>query len=107
MPVSTSSLPGPLPTNLRILLWDIDGTLIRALRRGAVKVHTIPMLEDVSGTAGTLAIMQGSGTTDLLLVTGALLHVACTHEHIRQRIDPLRESYMAAMHKATGNGQEF
>lgn len=95
------------PSHPRILLWDIDGTLIHSLRRGAFKDYTIPMLEDVFGTAGKLADMQVSGMTDLGIVGEALRHEGFTHEHIRERIDHLRESYMAAMHKATGNGIEF
>lgn len=91
----------------RILLWDIDGTLIHSLRRGAFKDYTIPMLEEVFGTSGTLAEMQVSGMTDLGIVAEALRHEGFTHEHIRERIDHLRESYMTAMHKATGNGTEF
>src|SRR5258705_13285183 len=94
------------PSSLRILLWDIDGTLIRSLRRGAFKDYTIPMLEDVFGTAGTLAEMQVSGMTDLGIVAQALQHEGFTHEHIRERIDHLRESYMTAMRKATGDGGE-
>jgi phosphoglycolate phosphatase len=103
-----TSLPHDLgPSELRILLWDIDGTLIHSLRRGAFKDYTIPMLEDVFGTAGKLAEMQVSGMTDLGIVAEALQHEGFTHEHIRERIDHLRESYMTAMRKATGNGVEF
>jgi phosphoglycolate phosphatase-like HAD superfamily hydrolase len=94
-------------SSLSILLWDIDGTLIHSLRRGAFKEYTIPMLEDVFGTAGTLAEMQVSGMTDLGIVAEALRHEGFTHEYIRERIDHLRESYMTAMHKATGSGTEF
>ena len=107
MPVSTTPLHALRPSHLRILLWDIDGTLIHSLRRGAFKDYTIPMLEDVIGTAGTLADLQVSGMTDLGIVAEALRHEGFTHEHIRERIDHLRESYMTAMHKATGNGNEF
>lgn len=107
MPLSTTSLNPLDPSDLRILLWDIDGTLIRSLRRGAFKDYTIPMLEDVFGTAGKLAEMQVSGMTDLGIVAEALQHEGFTHAHIRERIDHLRESYMTAMLKATGNGAEF
>jgi phosphoglycolate phosphatase-like HAD superfamily hydrolase len=107
MPPSTTPRNPLNPSHLRILLWDIDGTLIRSLRRGAFKDYTIPMLEDVFGTAGKLAEMQVSGMTDLGIVAEALQHEGFTHEHIRERIDHLRESYMAAMHQATGNGAEF
>jgi len=107
MPVSPSPLHDLRPSHPRILLWDIDGTLIHSLRRGAFKDYTIPMLKDVFGTAGNLADMQVSGMTDLGIVAEALRHEGFTHEHIRERIDHLREAYMEAMHKATGNGEQL
>jgi phosphoglycolate phosphatase-like HAD superfamily hydrolase len=92
---------------LRILFWDIDGTLIRSARTGAFKDYTIPMLEGVFGTSGRLAEMKVSGMTDLQIVAEALRPEGFTHEHIRERIDYLRERYMEEMHKATSNGAEF
>lgn len=91
----------------RILLWDIDGTLIRSARTGAFKDYTIPMLEEVFGTSGRLAEMQVSGMTDLQLVAEALRDEGFTHQDISDRIDHLRERYMAEMKRATGNGEEF
>jgi phosphoglycolate phosphatase len=98
----------PHPSSLeRILLWDIDGTLIRSARTGAFKDYTIPMLEEVFGTSGRLAEMQVSGMTDLQIVAEALRDEGFTHEDIRERIDHLRERYMDEMKRATGNGSEF
>ncbi|HEV2884911.1 MAG TPA: HAD hydrolase-like protein [Pyrinomonadaceae bacterium] len=94
------------PSSLRILLWDIDGTLMRSTRAGSFKDYTIPMLEEVFGTAGCLPEMKVSGMTDLQIVGEALKHEGFTHEHIRERVHELRESYMKAMHKFTGNGEE-
>ena len=94
------------PSSLRILLWDIDGTLIRSVRSGAFKDYTIPMLEEVFGTAGRLPEMKVSGMTDLQIIGEALRHEGFTHDDIRERIDHLRERYMAAMHNATGNGEQ-
>lgn len=94
-------------SDLRILLWDIDGTLIRSARLGAFKDYTIPMLESVFGTAGRLPEMRVSGMTDLQIISEALRHEGITHEHIRERLDHLRERYMEEMKKATGNGQQF
>ncbi len=82
-PIKTSS------ETLRILLWDIDGTLIRSARTGAFKDYTIPMLEGVFGTSGRLAEMKVSGMTDLQIVAEALRPEGFTHEHIRERIDNL------------------
>lgn len=94
------------PSSLRILLWDIDGTLMHSTRAGSFKDYTIPMLEEVFGTAGRLPQMKVSGMTDLQIVAEALKHEGFTHEHIRERVHELRESYMKAMHKFTGNGEE-
>ena len=96
----------PHPSSLRILLWDIDGTLMRSVRAGSFKDYTIPMLEEVFGTAGRLGQMKVSGMTDLQIVGEALKHEGFTHEHIRERVHELRESYMKAMRKFTGNGEE-
>ncbi|HKO98826.1 MAG TPA: HAD hydrolase-like protein [Pyrinomonadaceae bacterium] len=96
----------PHPSSLRILLWDIDGTLMRSTRVGSFKDYTIPMLEEVFGTAGRLPEMRVSGMTDLQIVGEALKNEGFTHEHIRERVHELRESYMKAMHKFTGNGDE-
>ncbi len=105
MPISPSS-QYPVQPSLRILLWDIDGTLMRSTHVGSFKDYTIPMLEEVFGTAGRLPEMKVSGMTDLQIVGEALKHEGFTHEHIRERVHELRESYMKAMHKFTGNGEE-
>jgi phosphoglycolate phosphatase len=97
----------PHPSHLRILLWDIDGTLIHSRRLGAFKDYTIPLLEAVFGTAGRLPEMKVSGMTDLQIMGEALRDEGFTHEHIRERIGPLRDRYMIEMRKATGDGKEF
>jgi phosphoglycolate phosphatase-like HAD superfamily hydrolase len=94
-------------SSLRILLWDIDGTLIHSRRRGAFKDYTIPMLEEVFGTAGRLPQMVVAGMTDLQIVAEALKDEGFTNEHIFERLDHLRESYMRAMRKFTANGAEM
>ena len=107
---STPHLPisqSPHPHDSRILLWDIDGTLIRSARTGAFKDYTIPMLEQVFGTSGRLAEMQVSGMTDLQIVAEALRDEGFTPEDVHQRIDHLRVHYMQEMKRATGNGEEF
>jgi phosphoglycolate phosphatase-like HAD superfamily hydrolase len=106
MPVSPAPQVIHSPSSLRILLWDIDGTLMRSTRAGSFKDYTIAMLEEVFGTAGRLPEMTVSGMTDLQIVGEALKHEGFTHEHIRERVHELRESYMKAMRKFTGNGDQ-
>src|SRR5437588_439647 len=100
---NTASSFIPHPSSLRILLWDIDGTLIRSVRPDSFKDYTIQMLEEVFGTAGCLAEMQVSGMTDLQIVAEALRDEGFTHEQIRERVDDLRTRYMQEMERATRN----
>jgi phosphoglycolate phosphatase len=101
------SASGVLASDLRILLWDIDGTLIRSLRVGAYKEYTIPVLEEVFGTSGRLANMRVSGMTDLQIISEALREEGFTHHDIREQIHHLSERLTAEAKKITGNGEPF
>ncbi len=91
-------------SDLRILLWDLDGTLVRGRRYGVFKDYTIPMLERVFGTAGCLGEMIVSGMTDLQIVEEALRGEGITREHISARKQELRRCYIEEMQRAVGNG---
>ncbi|MGZ5484135.1 MAG: hypothetical protein ACXWID_19420, partial [Pyrinomonadaceae bacterium] len=91
-------------SNLRILLWDLDGTLVRGKRYGVFKDYTIPMLESVFGTAGSLGEMMVSGMTDLQIVEEALRGEGITREQISAKKDELKRSYIEQMKLALGNG---
>src|SRR5258708_22976077 len=58
-------------SSVRILLWDLDGTLVRGQRYGVFKDYTVPMLKTVFGTSGSLGEMMVSGMTDLQIVEEA------------------------------------
>src|SRR5215216_1948491 len=79
-----SPQPAALP-DLRVLLWDVDGTLVRTVRRGVFLDYTRPALERVFGTAGRLAELSVSGMTDLQIAAEALSDCGITHEQIRAR----------------------
>src|SRR2546423_646835 len=90
--------------DLRILLWDLDGTLVRGKRFGTFKDYTVPMLESVFGTAGALREMVVSGMTDLQIVEEALRCKGITREHISARKDELKRCYIEQMKLAVSNG---
>lgn len=92
---------------MRILLWDIDGTLIRSSQPGGYKQYTIPVLEELFGTAGQLADMHVSGMTDMQIFIEALSNHGVTHDDIRNRIHDLSERLTAEARKVTGNGVRF
>lgn len=92
---------------MRILLWDIDGTLIRSVKAGAYKDYTIPVLEEIFGTAGRLAEMQVSGMTDLQIVYQALSHEGFTQDDVFARIQILGARLTEEARKVTSNGMKF
>src|SRR5829696_6071363 len=92
---------------MRILLWDIDGTLIRSVRTGAYKDYTIPVLEEIFGTAGRLADMHVSGMTDLQIVFEALGDAGITQEQILAHAEVLALRLTEEARKVTGNGAKF
>ena len=91
-------------SHLRILLWDLDGTLVRGKRYGVFKDYTIPMLESVFGTAGSLGEMMVSGMTDLQIIEEALRGEGITREQISAKKADLMRSYVEQMKLAVGNG---
>ena len=100
----------PAPEDLRILLWDIDGTLLRSTRRDSFKDYTIPALERVFGTSGRLAEMRVSGMTDLQIIAEALRDEGFTPERVRERVGDLREHFVAELKRVlavNGAGQSL
>jgi len=93
--------------DLRILLWDIDGTLIRSVRTGGYKDYTIPVLEEIFGTSGQLATMRVSGMTDLQIIAEALRDEGFTHDDIRKRIHEVSVRITEEARRVTGNGIPF
>ncbi|HKG98299.1 MAG TPA: HAD hydrolase-like protein [Pyrinomonadaceae bacterium] len=92
---------------MRILLWDIDGTLIRSVKTGGYKDYSIPVLEEIFGTAGRLADMKVSGMTDLQIVFEALSDEGFTHEDILVRAGVLASRLTEEARKVTANGTRF
>lgn len=91
-------------SSLRVLLWDLDGTLVRGQRYGVFKDYTVPMLARVFGTAGSLGGMMVSGMTDLQIIEEALRGEGITREQIIARKEELLRCYIEEMKRATANG---
>jgi phosphoglycolate phosphatase-like HAD superfamily hydrolase len=104
--VEPSPLTGFSPET-RILLWDINGTLMRSALPGSYKDYFVPMLERVFETSGRLPDLHVSGMTDLQIVSEALRDEGFTNEHIRERLDQIRLCYMDEMNRVTRNSNNF
>src|SRR5207237_5844310 len=100
----SQSINESMNQSLRVLLWDLDGTLVRGKRLGTFKDYTAPMLESVFGTAGCLREMIVSGMTDLQIVEEALRGEGITRADIYLRRDELRRCYLEEMKRAVGSG---
>ena len=92
---------------MRVLLWDIDGTLIRSVRPGSYKDYTIPVLEEIFGTAGRLAEMEVSGMTDLQIVYEALSNEGFTRDDVFAQIKVLGPRLTTEARKFTCNGVQY
>jgi phosphoglycolate phosphatase len=87
--------------DLRIILWDIDGTLLRTRRSGVFREYTAPVLMRVFGTAGRLAEMGVSGMTDLQIVAEALREEGFTAAQVRERAAELVPVYLEELERLT------
>jgi phosphoglycolate phosphatase-like HAD superfamily hydrolase len=81
----------------RILLWDIDGTLMRSTRQGAYKEYFAPALEKVYGTAGSLDSLQVSGMTDTQIAYEALRGEGFSVGDIFAKVDDLLDVFHQEM----------
>ncbi|MFY9573475.1 MAG: hypothetical protein WAV20_18920, partial [Blastocatellia bacterium] len=57
---------------IRVVLFDIDGTLIKTVRRGEYRGLIHSMLLDVFGTCGRISEVDFAGKTDLAIYREAL-----------------------------------
>lgn len=92
---------------MRVLLWDIDGTLMRSTRNGSYKDYTIPVLEEIFGTSGRLSDMHVSGMTDLQIIFEALAGTDVSQEQIVAQVEVLSRRLPEEARRVAGNGVEF
>lgn len=71
--------------DLRILLWDIDGTLMRSTVQGGYKKYFAAAMRRIFGSAGALDDIAPSGMTDTQIIYEALRGEGLTPERIFER----------------------
>ncbi len=92
--------------NLRVLLWDIDGTLLQSTRGGAFKEYFAPVMEKVYGSSGTLAEMSVSGMTDSQIAYEALKKEGFSTENVFSKIDEFMAGLGEGMMRFVGEQKE-
>ena len=70
--------------NIRVVLFDIDGTLIKTVRRGEYRGLIHAMLIEIFGTCGRINEVDFAGKTDLAIYREALECEGFTIGQIRE-----------------------
>lgn len=94
-------------TAQRVLLFDIDGTLIRAVRRPEYRGRIRQVLIDTFGTCGRIAEVDFGGKTDLLIYREALECEGFTPAQIREQLPRLEALMVALLYEMAATGEVF
>ncbi len=86
------------PKDVRVILWDIDGTLMTSTVGGAYKEYLAPVLVDVYGTSGRLAEMSVSGMTDTQIAYEAIKEEGFSVGDVFARLNEFSERLELGMH---------
>ena len=94
--------------NVRILLWDIDGTLMRSTVKGGYKKYFAATMQKVFGSAGNLDAITPSGMTDTQIIFEALKNEGFSPEDILERKMEILEVFKPEMKKVlVEDGEPF
>lgn len=96
----------PTLSEIRILLWDIDGTLMRSTVQGGYKKYFAMTMLNVFGSSGTLDEITPSGMTDPQIMFEALKLEGFKPEQIFERKNEILETFQTEMTKVLSVGGE-
>src|SRR6185503_15462269 len=97
---SSARASGNEPLRMRLLLFDIDGTLLRCGPQ--VRVLFAEALREVFGTAGDLDGYDFSGKTDPLIVRELMTAAGFTAPEVRERLPAMRDAYASRIESRLG-----
>jgi phosphoglycolate phosphatase len=94
-------------TDLRVVLFDIDGTLIKTVRRGEYRGLIHSMLIDIFGTCGRINEVDFAGKTDLAIYREALECEGITIPIIRERLPLVEAATVEILNHLASTGLVF
>jgi phosphoglycolate phosphatase-like HAD superfamily hydrolase len=94
-------------TEVRAVLFDIDGTLIKTLRRVEYRGLIHAMLMEIFGTCGTINQVDFAGKTDLAIYREALECEGITPAQIRQRLPIVEAAMVEILNRLASTGEVF
>ncbi len=92
--------------NVRILLWDIDGTLLRSTTQGNYREYFGATMHEVFGSAGNLDAINASGMTDTQIICVALEEENFTPERVFAEKENLLKVFKVKMSDALAGKSE-
>jgi|ERR1041384_10038 phosphoglycolate phosphatase-like HAD superfamily hydrolase len=93
--------------NIRAVLFDIDGTLIKTVRRREYRKLIHEMLLDVFGTCGRINEVDFAGKTDLAIYREALECEGVTPAYIRERLPMIEAATVEILNQLSSTGDVF
>lgn len=96
-----------LPLTPRVLLFDIDGTLIKAVRRPEYRGAMREILVSVFGTFGQIGEVDFGGKTDLAIYREALESEGIGFDAIRERLPRVEAAMVELMDRMAGTGEVY
>src|SRR5437870_2169326 len=93
--------------SLRVVLFDIDGTLIKTVRRSEYRKLIHAMLLDVFGTCGRINEVDFAGKTDLAIYREALESEGVTPARIRERLSTIEAATVEILNHLSSTGEVF
>lgn len=91
----------------RVILFDIDGTLVRTVRRGEYRFRVRDMLMEIFGTCGRIGEVDFAGKTDLAIYREALACEGIGSEVIRERLPRLEKAMVEILEDLASTGEVF
>jgi phosphoglycolate phosphatase-like HAD superfamily hydrolase len=91
----------------RVLLFDIDGTLIRPVRRAEYRGAMHEMLVEVFGTYGRLNEIEFGGKTDLSIYREALEPAGVCYDTICERLPAIEAAMIDLLDRMAATGDVY
>jgi len=94
-------------SELRVLLFDIDGTLLVPARRGVYREQIRTALIEIFGTAGSIDEVSFGGKTDRQILREALEHEGIGPERIREALPEVEARFTGILRTMQSEGAVF
>lgn len=96
-----------MTNNRKVVLFDVDGTLIKTVRRREYRGLIHGMLLDIFGTCGRISEVDFAGKTDLAIYREALECEGITLGGIRERLPLIEEATVGILNQLAATGAVF